>query len=94
MSKTRKESQPLVFEPRHEKICICGFRPGPTQTGLYNHMATDFEFRIKGVKALYYLFCENKGGNAKSRVSHDAVYLMSTWLTKIIVFRQFLGGSR
>ena len=25
------------FEPCHEKPCIRGFRPGPTQTGLYSH---------------------------------------------------------
>ena len=23
-------------EPRHEKTCLWGFRPGPTQTGLYS----------------------------------------------------------
>ena len=25
------------FEPMHEKTNILGFRPGPTQTGLYSH---------------------------------------------------------
>ena len=25
------------FESRHEKTCLRGFRPGPTQIGLYNH---------------------------------------------------------
>ena len=25
------------FEPRSEKTGIRGFRPGPTQTGLYSH---------------------------------------------------------
>ena len=24
-----------LFEPRREKTCLRGFRPGPTQTGLY-----------------------------------------------------------
>ena len=24
-------------EPRHEKTCLLGFPPGPTQTGLYSH---------------------------------------------------------
>ena len=29
---------PLVtYEPRHEKTCLRGFRPGPIQTGLYSH---------------------------------------------------------
>ena len=36
-------------EPRHEKICLRGFRPGPTQTGLNSHSrwldASDFKFR-------------------------------------------------
>ena len=26
----------LLYEPRCEKIGLLGFRPGPTQTGLYN----------------------------------------------------------
>ena len=26
-----------LFEPRSEKTGLRGFRPGPTQTGLYNH---------------------------------------------------------
>ena len=26
-----------TFEPRSEKNGLRGFRPGPTQTGLYNH---------------------------------------------------------
>ena len=27
----------LTHEPRYEKTCLRGFRPGRTQTGLYNH---------------------------------------------------------
>ena len=27
----------FVFEPRSEKTGLRGFRPGPTQTGLYSH---------------------------------------------------------
>ena len=26
-----------IFEPRHEKTCLRGFRPGQTQTRLYSH---------------------------------------------------------
>ena len=26
-----------TFEPHHEKTCLWGFRPGPTQTKLYSH---------------------------------------------------------
>ena len=26
-----------TFEPHHEKTCLRGFRPGPTQTRLYSH---------------------------------------------------------
>ena len=26
-----------LYEPRSEKTGLRGFRPGPTQTGLYNH---------------------------------------------------------
>ena len=25
------------YESRHEKTCLRGFRPGPTQSGLYSH---------------------------------------------------------
>ena len=28
---------PLPNEPCREKTCLRGFRPGPTQTGLYSH---------------------------------------------------------
>ena len=27
----------LIFEPHYETTGLWGFRPGPTQTGLYNH---------------------------------------------------------
>ena len=27
----------IIIEPRHEKTCIRGFRPGKTQTGLQSH---------------------------------------------------------
>ena len=30
-------SRPVSFEPRREKTCFLGFRPGPSQTGLYDH---------------------------------------------------------
>ena len=37
-----KVSKPITFkyhnEPRREKPCIQGFRPGSTQTGLYSHI--------------------------------------------------------
>ena len=28
----------FIFEPRHAKTCLRGFRPVPTQTGLYSHI--------------------------------------------------------
>ena len=30
----------LKFEPRFEKTSLRGFRPGPTEKGLYNHTRT------------------------------------------------------
>ena len=40
----------LPFEPRREKTGLRGFRPGPTQTGLYSHRrwleTFNFEFRF------------------------------------------------
>ena len=38
--RTEYSDQPrylVPFEPRCEKTCLWGFRPVPTQTGLYNH---------------------------------------------------------
>ena len=39
----------VTYEPRCEKTGLRGFRPGPTQTGLYNQrikMAIGVQFRI------------------------------------------------
>ena len=33
----RQPVVPVVVEPRREKTGLRGFRPGPTQTGLYSH---------------------------------------------------------
>ena len=33
----RKGAEGKILEPRCEKTCLCGFRPGPTQTGLCSH---------------------------------------------------------
>ena len=50
-----------IFEPRCEKTGLRGFRPGPTQTGLYCHRrwleALNFGFRKE---ILYYPHSENK----------------------------------
>ena len=32
-----RNSAVRIIEPRSEKTSLRGFRPGPTQTGLYNH---------------------------------------------------------
>ena len=32
-----KKKGNFSYEPRCEKTCLQGFRPGPTQTGLYSH---------------------------------------------------------
>ena len=32
-----KASDKVSLEPHHEKTCIWGFQPGPTQTGLHSH---------------------------------------------------------
>ena len=32
-----REKLQVSFEPRSEKTGLRGFRPGPTQTGLYSH---------------------------------------------------------
>ena len=64
------------------KTCLRGFRPGPTQTGLYN---TSLKYRVKEVQGLHYLRIENKGANkmrgfvfayAKRMFSHAAANIM------------------
>ena len=51
------------YEPRHEKIGLWGFRPGPTQTGLYHDRglleASNLGFRKYTDCKLF--ICENKG---------------------------------
>ena len=55
----------MQYEPRCENNGPRGFRPGPTQTGLYNYRrwleARNFE--ILGVERLYYPSSENKGAD-------------------------------
>ena len=54
----------LSIEPRCEKTGLRGFRPGPTQTGLYsNKMARGLKFRVKVGEGLHYPYGENKGGD-------------------------------
>ena len=45
----------LQYEPRHEKTCLQGFRPGPTQTGLYCHcrLLRDLKFWIFDLFVLF-----------------------------------------
>ena len=45
----KHHSEAIIYEPRSEKTGLRGFRPGPTQTGLYSHRrwleAGNFVFR-------------------------------------------------
>ena len=34
---TRSKRPQFFLESRHEKTCLWSLRPGPTQTGLYDH---------------------------------------------------------
>ena len=53
---------PFQYGPRHKKICLQGFQPGPTQTWLYSHrrwlQAWIFGLRSRGI--VLYMW-ENKG---------------------------------
>ena len=44
-----KREHGIIIEPLHEKTKNSGFRPGPTQTGLYSHRSR-LEARYFGVK--------------------------------------------
>ena len=80
-----------LFEPRCEKTSLRGFRPCPTQTGLYSHRR--LKFRIWVVEGVYYPYSENKDADqlrsycaadlrlcfrtCKNRFSHDTAHLQS-----------------
>ena len=54
------------YEPRCERPGLRGFRPGPTQSGLYSHSRRWLEaekFQIYVVEGLYYPYSENKGAD-------------------------------
>ena len=48
-------------EQHRKKTCLRGFRPGPTQTGLYNHSRWTTD--LKKVDGLYYPCSEHKGAD-------------------------------
>ena len=52
-------------KPRCEKTGLRGFRPGLTQTRLYEsqNMARGLKFRILIEEGLYYPYSENKGAD-------------------------------
>ena len=51
MKKGLSAVEDMLWEPRHEKTCLWGFRPGLTQTKLYSHRrwldAYNFRFILK-----------------------------------------------
>ena len=55
----------LIYEPVREKTNKLGFRPGPTQTGLFCHRKwlEAGNFGLKKVEELFYPFSENKGAD-------------------------------
>ena len=59
---THKGESSTKNESRCEKTGLRDFRPGPTQTGLYNYYYR-LEFRIYEVEGLYYPCSENKGAD-------------------------------
>ena len=50
------------YEPRRQKTCLLGFRPSPTQIGLYGKKEDGWMLEISGLvyRELYYLCSENK----------------------------------
>ena len=53
----------MKYEPRYEKTGLQGFRPGPTQTRLYNHMTRGLKFHVLEEEGLYYPCSRNKGAD-------------------------------
>ena len=76
----------MVYEPRCEKTCLQGFRPGPTQTKLYKNRrwpeAGNFKFRkycticVAKIKVTAKLICPFVFALAKIRFSHDMAHIV------------------
>ena len=72
-------------QPRHDKTCLRGFRPGSTQTGLYSHrrwlVALNFGFRKQRDRTI----CVTK---TKALISCTLVfaYAKSIFLTTRLIF--------
>ena len=56
---------PLIIEPRHEKTCLWGWRPGKTQTGLFSSRDQLGSWNIEFRKKRYYTIkaANNKGAD-------------------------------
>ena len=64
-----------------------GFRPGPTQTGLYSHRrwleAGNFGFKVT-VEELYYLCSENKGAVTATLISAFVLAYADCWFSDAV----------
>ena len=74
----------IVFEPRHEKTCIRGFRPGPPQTGLYSHRRWleigkfGFDFRICPLLFTYdYMVSIGEVSSSSGRLGRAALFFVT-----------------
>ena len=81
VSDTQCNTTGLLFEPRHEKICLRDFRPGNTQTGLRSHReeleAWNFGYR----RMMYFTIqaANNKGVDETARMRR----LICTFVVRI-----------
>ena len=90
----------VAYEPRYEKTGLRGFRPGPTQTGLYRWLeAGNFEIRkergctiyVAKTKALIscavtaQLICVFVFAYAKSRFSRNKAHMFITFTAHLLL---------
>ena len=82
-----------TYEPRHEEICLRGFRPGTTQTPGCHGTAT--EILDLGRRGIVLLFSENNGAAdqrlcfciCKSRFSHDVTHMIL--VLHVLVYEEY-----
>ena len=72
------------YEPRHEKTCLRGFRPGKTQIGLCKKLCRGLKFWIQQLQLLYYL-----GSEQQKRWSDcaDCAFVVRIWHKQVFSWR-------
>ena len=78
---------PKRYEPRHEKTCLRGLRPGKTQTGLLSFRSSLESWNFGDSKYRYYAIqaVNNKGADQTARM-HGLIYVFAVHIWQKQVF--------